>query len=112
MRIAVTYDHGNVGQHFGETEAFKIYEITGGKVTGTEMVSTNGKGHRELIPVVKGLNADVVICGGVGTPMKNAIEEAGMMLYMGITGSADAAVAKLLAGILQSDTSAEHSCHH
>ena len=27
MKIAVTYENGNVFQHFGRTEQFKIYEI-------------------------------------------------------------------------------------
>ncbi len=29
MRIAVTYDNDNVGQHFGMTEAFKLYTVEG-----------------------------------------------------------------------------------
>ena len=27
MKIAVTYDNGNIFQHFGRTEFFKVYEI-------------------------------------------------------------------------------------
>ena len=27
MKIAVTYDNGNVFQHFGKTENFKVYEL-------------------------------------------------------------------------------------
>ena len=27
MRIAVTYDNGNIFQHFGHTAQFKIYDI-------------------------------------------------------------------------------------
>ena len=27
MKIAVTYDNGNIFQHFGKTENFKIYEV-------------------------------------------------------------------------------------
>ena len=32
MKIAVTYDNGEIFQHFGHTELFKIYEIEGGTV--------------------------------------------------------------------------------
>ena len=28
MKIAVTYDNGNVFQHFGKTENFKVYQKT------------------------------------------------------------------------------------
>lgn len=27
MKIAVTYDNGNIFQHFGKTENFKVYEV-------------------------------------------------------------------------------------
>ena len=33
MKIAVTYDNGEVFQHFGHTEQFKVYEVEAGKVT-------------------------------------------------------------------------------
>lgn len=112
MRIAVTYDNGNVGQHFGKTEAFKLYDVEDGKVVRSEIRGTDGKGHAELIPVVASLHADAMICGGVGMPMRNAIVNAGMELYIGVTGSADQAVADLLAGALVTDDTAVHACSH
>ena len=41
MRIAVTYENGQVFQHFGHTEEFKIYEIEDGKVISTEIIGSN-----------------------------------------------------------------------
>ena len=35
MRIAVTYDNGDVFQHFGRTSQFKIYDAEDGKVTSS-----------------------------------------------------------------------------
>ena len=32
MRIAVTYENGQIFQHFGHTEEFKVYEVEDGKV--------------------------------------------------------------------------------
>ena len=32
MKIAVTYENGEVFQHFGHTEQFKLYEVSGGTV--------------------------------------------------------------------------------
>lgn len=112
MRVVVTYDNGNVGQHFGETEAFKIYDIENDTVTKSEIISTNGRGHRELIPVVAGFKPDTVICGGVGTPMVDAVTGLGATMYTGIASDADAAVASLIAGTLASDPDAVHSCSH
>ena len=45
MKIAVTYENGEIFQHFGHTETFKIYDIADGKVVNAEVVDTNGSGH-------------------------------------------------------------------
>ena len=37
MKIAVTYDNGNVFQHFGHTEAFKVYDIEDSKIKSSEL---------------------------------------------------------------------------
>ena len=31
MKIAVTYENGNVFQHFGHTEEFKVYDVEDGR---------------------------------------------------------------------------------
>ena len=48
MKLAITYDNGQVFQHFGKTEAFKIYDIVEGKVGASMVMSTNGQGHGAL----------------------------------------------------------------
>lgn len=42
MKIAVTYENGNIFQHFGHTAQFKIYTVENGKVVSSEVVDTNG----------------------------------------------------------------------
>ncbi len=44
MKIAVTYENGQVFQHFGHTEQFKVYDVEAGKITGSQVVDTNGQG--------------------------------------------------------------------
>ena len=113
MKIAVTYDNGEVWQHFGKTEQFKVYEAEGGQVVSSEVVATNGTGHGALAPFLAQLGADAVICGGVGSPMAAMLQQAGMQVYPGVTGSADQAVEDLLAGKLDTNASAVHDgCHH
>ena len=48
MRIAVTYEDGQVFQHFGHTEQFKIYDVEDGKIVNAVVVPTNGSGHGAL----------------------------------------------------------------
>ena len=48
MKIAVTYENGEIFQHFGHTEQFKIYTVENGQVTGSDLVNTLGSGHGAL----------------------------------------------------------------
>lgn len=111
MKIAVTYEDGSVFPHFGHTEQFKVYEAEDGKVTDAKVVSTNGNGHGALASMLSSQNVDVLICGGIGAGAQNALAEAGIRLYGGVSGSADAAVDHFLAGNLDFDPDV-HCDHH
>ena len=114
MRIAVTYDNGEIFQHFGHTEQFKLYDAEDGKIVAEQIVPTNSSGHGALAGFLKAAQADALICGGIGMGAQNALAEAGITLYGGVTGSADAAAQALAAGTLQYDPDAkcDHHGHH
>lgn len=122
MKIAVTYDKENIFQHFGRTEEFKIYEVEDGKVVSSQVISTNGNGHGALAGILHAWDIDTLICGGIGAGAQNALANAGIKLYGGISGNADKAVEDLLAGTLayNPDFQCNHhdhehhggSCHH
>ena len=95
MKLAVCYENGQVFQHFGHTEQFKVYTIENGAITHSEIVSTNGQGHGALAGVLKELGADALICGGIGGGARNALAQAGIDLYPGVTGNADLCAAAL-----------------
>lgn len=100
MKLAVTYENGQVFQHFGHTEQFKLYETEDGAVKSSEIVDTNGSGHGALADFLKAHGVEALICGGIGQGAKDALAEAGITLYGGVSGDADAAVSALLAGSL------------
>ena len=79
MKIAVTYENGEIFQHFGHTEAFKIYDIADGKVVNAEVVDTNGSGHGALAGFLVAHGVDTLICGGIGGGAQNALAQAGIM---------------------------------
>jgi predicted Fe-Mo cluster-binding NifX family protein len=114
MRIAVTYADGLIFQHFGHTQQFKVYEIENGTIISSEVVDTNGSGHGALAGVLSALNADVLICGGIGGGAQMALAQAGIALYGGCSGDADTAVADLLAGTLRFNPNVRcnHHDHH
>ncbi|MBO4460154.1 MAG: DUF134 domain-containing protein [Clostridiales bacterium] len=110
MRVAVTYDNGNVFGHFGKTEQFKIYDIEDGKVVNTQILDTNGEGCGALAGLLNVAGVDALICGGIGGGAVNAVQQAGLKLYAGASGNTDAAVEALIAGTL--DASGEANCDH
>lgn len=111
MRIAVTYEDGNIFQHFGHSEQFKLYDVEEGKIVNTQVVDTNGQGHGALAGFLTGAKVDVLICGGIGGGAQNALAQAGIQLYGGVAGSCDAAVEALLANNLGYNPNVECSHH-
>lgn len=110
MKVAVTYENGNVFAHFGHTEQFKIYDVVDGKVAGAQIVSTEGSGHGALAGMLSALEVDTLVCGGIGAGAQIALAEAGIRLYGGVSGSADEAVEALIAGNLSFDPHVR--CNH
>ncbi len=96
MNIAVTYDNGQIFQHFGHTEEFKLYKIDGRSIVNTEVLATEGAGHGALGGWLRAHDVDVLICGGIGGGAQNALAQAGIQLFGGVSGSADEAVTALL----------------
>jgi predicted Fe-Mo cluster-binding NifX family protein len=112
MKIAVTYEDGEVFQHFGHCEEFKIYETKDGKVESSETVRTEGSGHGALAGFLKNLGAEVLICGGIGGGAREALAGAGIQLYPGVSGNADEAVQALLGRTLVYNPDEMCSHHH
>ncbi len=111
MKIAVTFDkNGDVFQHFGHTEQFKIYEIENNNIVSSHVLSSDGEGHSALAQLLESENIDRLICGGIGGCAVNALSEAGIEIFAGITGNADNAVKAYLEGTLEQTTSP--NCNH
>jgi predicted Fe-Mo cluster-binding NifX family protein len=110
MKIAVTYDNGQVFGHFGHTEQFKIYEIENGGVSSSWILDTNGSGHGALADLLCGQGVELLICGGIGAGAQEALRQAGIGLIGGVSGHADDRVADYLAGRLEHDPSVQ--CNH
>ena len=119
MKIAVTYEDGQIFQHFGHTSQFKLYDVADGKVVNSQVVDTNGSGHGALAGFLMQHGVTALICGGIGGGAQAALANVGITLYGGVSGSADQAVAALLSGNLgdepavqcnHQDQGAGHSC--
>ena len=111
MKIAATYDNGNIFQHFGKTEFFKVYEVEDNKVVSSEVIGSNGTGHGALAGLLAEQGISVLICGGIGGGAQSALAEAGIELCSGAQGDADTAVDAYLKGELVS-TGVNCDHHH
>ena len=125
MRLAIPYDNGQVFQHFGRSEQFKIYEVADGAIESTHVLENNGEGHGALVTLLQQEHVDVLICGGIGVGAQNALKAAGIRFYGGVQGEADKAAADFLADRLAYDPAVRcehhgeghghghgHGCHH
>lgn len=110
MKVAVTYSEGQVFQHFGHTEYFKVYTVEGAQVTASKVVATNGSGHGALAGFLEAQGVTALICGGIGAGARMALAQAGILIYGGVQGDADAAVAAYLRNELNYDPDVK--CDH
>ena len=109
MKIAVPFSNGEVFQHFGHTESFKLYEIEANQVISSQIIDTNGSGHEALAGFLAELSVSVLLCGGIGDGAQAALSAAGIEICSGAVGDADAAVKAYLNGEL---ISAGVNCDH
>ena len=121
MKIAVTYENGQIYQHFGHTPAFKVYEVENDTIANTTTVVPGEDMHCALGGWLKENGIDTLICGGIGGGAINALSSAGIQMFPGCSGSADEAVTAFIAGNLEYDPETrctehehdhDHTCAH
>ena len=117
MKVAVTYEKetGNIFQHFGKTQYFKIYQIEDGKILSSEVIDNGGNGHHAIPPYLKSLGVETLILGNRGQGAIEAIAASGLKEMPGITGSADKAAELFAKGELKPNFEAKcnhHGEHH
>lgn len=112
MIIAVPYENKQVFQHFGKTETFKMYEISDGEILSSEIFSTDGHGHSELVDILKKQKVSVLICGGIGNGAQDLLTQNGIKFFGGVIGEADQAVKDYLQKQLNYNPDIKCDHHH
>lgn len=110
MKVAVTYENGEVFQHFGRTPEFKIYTIENGDIKLEEVLDTGDSGHGALAGFLRDAGADVLICGGIGGGAIAAMDESRIKVYAGASGNADDVIKSYIDGTLPE--TGEANCDH
>lgn len=112
MKLAVTYENGEVFQHFGRTPYFEVFEIEDGKILNKEILDCLGSGHGELVGVLTRANVDALLCGGMGMGAQNMLAQMGIKVFAGISGNCEDAVNAFLNGTLSYTEEATCDHHH
>ena len=111
MRIAIPYYMGKIFQHFGHAPQFKVYELENRQVLMEMVVEVEEQGHSAVAGLLQSMDVRVVICGNIGEGAMNALQQAGIMFYGGVTGEADDAITALIEGGLKYDPDIKCQAH-
>lgn len=103
MKIAVAYKDGEVFEHFGKCETFKVFNVEGDAVKDSELLTTGGVGHDAVAAFLKDEGVDVVICGNMGEGARSALDNMEIDIVTGASGDVNVAVASYLNGYLESE---------
>ncbi|HHW29816.1 MAG TPA: diguanylate cyclase [Syntrophomonadaceae bacterium] len=103
MKIAIPYFEGLVNPHFGQSKEFIIFEAEGKQIVASKIIANKGfcHNHEGLAGILKSEGVDVVITGGVGRPMINALKTMGFTVITGAKGDAEKVAVDYLNGTLQ-----------
>jgi len=109
MRIAISTENGAVAQHFGRCPEYTIVDIEDGKIIRKEVVLNPGHQPGAIPKFLNELKVDCVICGGMGRRAQEIFRNLGIDTLIGVTGSIDSVIDKILEGTIEGG---ESLCDH
>jgi predicted Fe-Mo cluster-binding NifX family protein len=113
MIVALPYLQGEVNQHFGSTQAFLVAYTAGEEVERTKIFEMKDlqHDHAGIVGFLKEQAVEVVLAGGMGPPMQQALTAAGFDVWCGVSGPALEVVNAFVRGeVERSDATCGH--HH
>lgn len=115
MLIAIPREGTMIGQHFGRSKEFAIFDTVS---RSWQTLTRTGNECAGLPSLLKGAGVDVVIAGGMGASAKNLVQAQGIKVISGAQGTLEDAVQAFEKGQLQdsgvvcSEHQHEGHCHH
>lgn len=101
MKAAISTDGIFVSAHFGRCPEFTIVDIRNNVVEKKETVQNPGHQPGLIPQFMKDKGVDLMICGGMGQRAKMLFDEFGIQTLVGITGSIEDVIKRLLEGKLE-----------
>ncbi len=109
MKIAVSYQDGEIYEHFGHAVFFAIYDFDlhdMSKTTKKLIDVSDRHGHQAMADLMKAEQVDAVISGSMGGEAKAMLLSYGIVPVVGYAGDADTAAELLVLGRLPIDPGA------
>ena len=107
MIIAVAYDNGQIGEHFGHADCFALYTYPetadGIDLDGCEkklLDASSLHGHQQMADLMRDNGVDAVLSGNMGAEAKQLLLSYGIVPIAGFMGDADIAADMLVTGQL------------
>jgi predicted Fe-Mo cluster-binding NifX family protein len=101
MKIAISTDSGNVSAHFGRAPQFTFVTIENNKIIEKKVFPNPGHSVGSIPQFVHQHGANYMIAGGMGRRAEAFFNEFGIEVIMGITGTIDEVIKKILDGTLE-----------
>ena len=105
MRIAISTDSGNVSPHFGRAPEFTFIMVKDNKVVEKKVFPNPGHTVGSIPKFINEQGANCIITGGMGPRAVGFFHQYGIEVIMGIDGSIDDVLEKLLNETLNSGES-------
>lgn len=101
MKIAMPYLDGKLNPHFGTSREFIVFDSVKGNITDKKIITNEiMHNHGGIAQILKAEGANVIIAGGIGKPMAQALEQAGFGVLTGASGDAEQVAKDFLNGTL------------
>ncbi|MFZ3102212.1 MAG: NifB/NifX family molybdenum-iron cluster-binding protein [Desulfitobacteriaceae bacterium] len=114
-QIALPSEKEMLNAHFGRSQAFTLFTIEDGEVSGKIVLDTKGLEHQHsgIAEFLKSKGVEVVICGGIGPGAISGLESAGLEVLRGANGTVEEVAAAYAKGrLITSDAVCNHDHDH
>ena len=101
MRIAISTDGNFVSAHFGRCPSFTIIEIDNGKLVSKQTIANPGHQPGFLPQFLHQKGVHCIIAGGMGHRAEGLFAQAEVKSIMGVSGSIDEVIDKVIKGTLE-----------
>ena len=90
LKIAMPHLNGRVNAHFGRSREFVVIEIEEQNITGKKILTNEVlHNHGGLASMLLSEDVEVVITGGIGRPMAEALMRSGLQVISGASGEVE-----------------------